>query len=607
MSCFIWSSSLDRPYVPLLYLIISLASHITIILILLSQTYVFILVQQPGEQARCCDREGDRRWQLYNHLREKGFYSEALEHLKVHAMLSLDFGLFVHCTRLNTALATKFRKTVAYVGMCHHMLSTRDGASIDVSVFRHTLMRHVGLGIRLAILSPQNVHLRGGGIVILQRLLELESLLHLSSLPVKIAKPNVPSTETYEASDPTTVSAKPVQAGEGSTNVASTNTSTDQEKDKEKDKRDAAYAETELRKALGQPATVVLCVGLLRDLFGMCRVLLEAMGKDVDMNIQQYVHVHGHGLYAGKQRHLEFVPTHATKTRIRTGGEQSSLDSKIFPSTTAVEKAKAEKAGAIEVKGEPEAVRTLSFVLPSHSHRSDKTQSELLLEELYPPLTSASTDANTAGYDHSATMPMPRPPVSVRQLDSVPEGNNNPNSNTNTNTNTSPNRLLQIFRSGQAVEVEKERVRKDHEMREHAQKERELVAISIAMGHTENSDSRKEWLERERDYYSLVKKEEEEEESRLYQSQSNTGSSKRGAGGAAGRLSKLKNAAAAVTAFSKVKKPFDPSILIRNNNSNNNEDMSSENNDSTVNTQISSRISSKISAKISAKMLSNNK
>jgi len=165
---------------------------------------------------------------------------------------------------MNTALAVSFQKTFLMLRMCAAILQDREVTTLDVGAFRITLVKYVCLGLRLGLLSPQCVHLRSGVHQILDLVLQLEGVLKLVPLPVKITKPTVVladgAAERFRIPGAVT---------------------TDQE---------ASWDENELRKVLGQPQSVALASSILMNIERKCAVLLEALSRDVDTLLFQLTH-----------------------------------------------------------------------------------------------------------------------------------------------------------------------------------------------------------------------------------------------------------------------------------------------------------------------------
>jgi len=221
-------------------------------------------VQKPGEVQRCYDMEFRAHMRTRDILRSRNLCVDAIAHHKVACALSLKYDNFVHCTRMNTALAVTFQKTFLMLRMSRAILQDREVTTLDVGSFRTTLVKYVCLGLRMGLLSPQCVHLRSGVHQILDLVLQLEGLLKLVPLPIKITKPTIVlaegGTEKFRITGAIT---------------------TDQE---------ASWDETELRKVLGQPTTVSQATSLLVNLERKCAVLLEALARDVDTLLFQFTH-----------------------------------------------------------------------------------------------------------------------------------------------------------------------------------------------------------------------------------------------------------------------------------------------------------------------------
>ena len=221
-------------------------------------------VQKPGEVQRCYDIEYKVRMRARDILRSRNLCVDAIAHHKLACALSTKYENLVHCTRMNTALAVSFQKTFLMLKMCRSILQDRETTTLDVSAFRITLVKYVCLGLRLGLLSPQCVHLRSGCHQILDLILQLEGLLKLVPLPVKITKPTIVLAD----------GAKEKFRIPGAV-------TTDQE---------ASWDENELRKVLGQPTTVQQASTLLVNIERKCAVLLEALARDVDTLLFQFTY-----------------------------------------------------------------------------------------------------------------------------------------------------------------------------------------------------------------------------------------------------------------------------------------------------------------------------
>ena len=215
-------------------------------------------VQKSGEVETCYKVEFMKRKRFLDELRRNHLFAHAFEHRKVMSLLSTDYKTLVQCTRSNTSLAITFCKTVEIIHMCGNLLESGDVATLDVSSFRATMVKYVCCGLRLSILNPQCVHLRGGCHILLGNISRLEALLKLVPQPVKITKPvTVLSDRTHRIT------------GQVVTN---------QEK---------SWDENELRKALGQPQIVKEASKLLHEMEARCKILLEALSLDVDSMLVQ--------------------------------------------------------------------------------------------------------------------------------------------------------------------------------------------------------------------------------------------------------------------------------------------------------------------------------
>ncbi len=220
---------------------------------------IWACVQKPGEVEQCYALESAARMRMCKALRNQNLCIDAIAHHKVSCLLLTKYDHFIHCTRMNTSLAANFHRTVQMVRMCRGLVDDPEITTLDVASFRITLVKYVCLGLRLGLLSPQCVHLRSGCHQILQKLLQLEGLLKIAPMPLKITKPVVVTaeragikTETYRIPGAVV---------------------TDEE---------ASWDESELRKALGQPSTLQEVSEVMRELDCMCSVLLEALGRDAD-------------------------------------------------------------------------------------------------------------------------------------------------------------------------------------------------------------------------------------------------------------------------------------------------------------------------------------
>jgi hypothetical protein len=228
-------------------------------------TGIWTCVQKPGDVEKCYKIATNEFSVASENLRSEGLYIDAIEHEKIVALLSLKYDVFLSLTRYNTSLATNFKKLFETMRMCRHLLEAGEATTMDIGAFRHTMVKYVCLGLRLCILSPQCCHMRGGCHVLLTRILDLEGLLKLAPMPTKITQPLVVVAGTADNLG----TGKFRNSGHVVTPV------------------EKSWDVNELRKALGQPATVSEAAVLLTHLEGKCLVLLDALGSDINILLNE--------------------------------------------------------------------------------------------------------------------------------------------------------------------------------------------------------------------------------------------------------------------------------------------------------------------------------
>ena len=199
---------------------------------------VYAAARAEGVLGYCIECQRNRLLTLFRDEFHSGKYLNALKRMRDFALLSCQYQKFMEVTRAHTYIAFTLDRITSYTKLCRNMLEHVKLSTIDLGAFSNTLTHKIGLGLRLVLIAPETLHLRGGCRLILKSLLEMEQLLGLEDVLSKTL-----SDEQQEAM---------------------------------------------IRNALGITDTRTRIVDCLNLLEGVCQVLLEAMGKDIAANIHGF-------------------------------------------------------------------------------------------------------------------------------------------------------------------------------------------------------------------------------------------------------------------------------------------------------------------------------
>ena len=196
----------------------------------------------------------------------QGRHLQALDHLQMNALLTCQYDIFLECALRHSTVVSSLQSVVAYIECIRSLLMHNTVSTINLNSLQRTLLIYVGLGLRLVMLAPDCVQLRGGCFLIILRLKKLEQLLHL--LPEKFLladKSEFVNIEQFAESQNNIVS----KAG-----VVVDNTQVLRSK------------EMDLRSALGSSGVVEDAIVLLEEILAMSNTLLESLGVSVDAELQ---------------------------------------------------------------------------------------------------------------------------------------------------------------------------------------------------------------------------------------------------------------------------------------------------------------------------------
>lgn len=156
-------------------------------------------VNETETVERCVLYEATRRWSDAREALRKGNSCAAYQCLALSSLLtrgaddsSNSYASASDLTlpawiRLSRGLAGRLSKVISCLKMLQKMMSSSSSHSLvklNPGSFARTVMRHVCLSLRLALMDPQCVHLNGGYVLILRALEELEASLCLPRLRV---------------------------------------------------------------------------------------------------------------------------------------------------------------------------------------------------------------------------------------------------------------------------------------------------------------------------------------------------------------------------------------------------------------------------------------
>ena len=222
-----------------------------------------------GQYKMCYGEQAEGELEAYKQCKISGLHLEGLYHLRMNAMLTCQYDIFLECSVRNTTIASSLHTVCAYIKSTRDLLTHNNPSTLNLSALQRTLLIYIGLGLRMVMLAPDCVHLRGGCFLILNHLKNLESLLSLMPesmvLPDKSEFVNIEYYESSLAMVQTGGTGKP-----------------DQKVDNEQALR---VKEFDLRKALGVADTVEETCRTLDEMGSMTSILLEALSKDIDTDL----------------------------------------------------------------------------------------------------------------------------------------------------------------------------------------------------------------------------------------------------------------------------------------------------------------------------------
>lgn len=219
-----------------------------------------------GEYRRCYSELAETELESYRLRKLQGRHLQALDHLQMNAALTCQYDIFLECAVRHSTVVSSLHTVCAYIESTRSILIHNSISTINLNSLQRTLLLYVGLGLRLIMLAPDCVQLRGGCFLILHRLQRFEQLLGL--MPDKLLLPDKTefvSMEQYAQSRNAIVSKEGVTV------------------DNEKVLRDKEF---ELRKAMGSTGVVEGAVELLGEILAMSHTLLESLGNTVDADLQ---------------------------------------------------------------------------------------------------------------------------------------------------------------------------------------------------------------------------------------------------------------------------------------------------------------------------------
>ena len=218
-----------------------------------------------GQYKLCYVEQAEAELEAYKECKISGRHLESLHHLRMNAILTCQYDILLDCNIRSATTVSSLHTVCAYIKCTSDLLTHNNPITINLGGLQRTLLIYVGLGLRMVMLAPDCMHLRGGCFLILNRLKALEKVLLL--MPDALILPDKKefvSIDFYEES----------------TNLI-------QNKKEEFVDNEARLRQKEfdLRKALGVADTVVEVVSLLEEIGTMASVLLEALSKDIDTDL----------------------------------------------------------------------------------------------------------------------------------------------------------------------------------------------------------------------------------------------------------------------------------------------------------------------------------
>jgi hypothetical protein len=219
-----------------------------------------------GNYKRCYGELAEVELEKYKLRKMEGRHLSALDHLQMNAMLTCQYDIFLECAIRHSTVVASLNTMCAYIETTRSILTHNPISTINLMSLQRTLLLYIGLSLRLVMLSPDCVQLRGGCFLILDKVARLERLLLI--MPEKLLLPDKTefiNLEVYESSR---------------NNIASKVGAT---MDNEQGLR---IKEFELRKALGSASVVEEACDMLGEILVCCHALLESLGNNIDRDLQ---------------------------------------------------------------------------------------------------------------------------------------------------------------------------------------------------------------------------------------------------------------------------------------------------------------------------------
>ena len=222
-----------------------------------------------NRQYKLCYREqAEDELEAYKQCKIKGLNIDALNHLRINAMLTCQYDIFLDCSLRNTTIVSSLHTVCAYIKSTRDLLIHNSPSTLNLVALQRTLLIYICLGLRMVMLAPECVNLRGGCFLLLNSLKNLERLLSL--LPEALVLPDKSESINNENS------LAMVQSG---------GSNASREGDKDDREQRLRVKEFDLRKALGGADTVEEAVKTLDEVGDMASILLESLSKDIDSDL----------------------------------------------------------------------------------------------------------------------------------------------------------------------------------------------------------------------------------------------------------------------------------------------------------------------------------
>jgi hypothetical protein len=136
-------------------------------------------------EAQALLHEATQRHAAFHRCMAVGHVASAYSHAHCCALLSQNYQLAVSVNRAYNSAAVKFKRLVASLVVCRDML-TSSNVSFDTNALGMTIARHICLGFRYVLMSPQIAHFRGGCAYLLKGVKRIEKLLNLT--PIRLER-----------------------------------------------------------------------------------------------------------------------------------------------------------------------------------------------------------------------------------------------------------------------------------------------------------------------------------------------------------------------------------------------------------------------------------